>query len=577
MTMDIRQATPLSTQGQNAWQGDNKDQPSNRNDGSDDQSQRQVSGNGLTTNSGGQPAIGKGTQTAGFIPGENPVPTGEVINTQLENNLQNKEMKANLQKEAQTEVGFAKFTEQTFGVRDAEQVESLRQDILNDNWDWAPQVQIGKADGFNGAFVAGNNGGKILLDDSLHGEQLAKTTWEEMGHAIDYRLRGGEGDAKGDEGQVFAAALSGEKAPASALTENDTGKLNVTGDGLQSAEFSFLGGLFGGIAGGAAGAAAGAVVGPVGAVIGGVAGAVAGAVVGNETTQKPSAPDTQTTATVEDPHKSAFDYNMDLVAQSLAQSAGGSLVNDAGVRAQYTKALAEMRSDITADVASGAKTWEQAAAQANDLRNLQLDVQRGKTSNLGLSIAKSMKETGVTFETLVQKKTFEFLGKHPEYATQQGVPTGVRFKALTPQQIVNVERAFNGLNQGDKAEIYSRIVYSAGKANPTVNNVMKGAGAAGAVLALGFTAKAIYDAEPGQKMAAAASEARNAAASGAGAFVASAGAQALGVASPLALAGAGFVGGVLGVATVHWIASNTSEEQYNKAVNSPSVEDAFVG
>ncbi len=214
------------------------------------QDQRQPgtgAGNGGNTHtSGGGNAGSNGAngaqQPAGFTPSkkEEPVPAGQVINTQLANNPQNKEMKANLEEKAQSKDGFAQFVAQSFGVRDAEKVESLRQDIVNDNWDWAPQVQMGQAEGFNGAFVPsadGQDGGQILLDDSLHGEPLAKTMWEEMGHAMDHRLRGGEGDAKGDEGHIFAATLAGEAAPQSAYMENDRGAVHMNGRTM-NAEFA---------------------------------------------------------------------------------------------------------------------------------------------------------------------------------------------------------------------------------------------------------------------------------------------------------------------------------------------------
>jgi hypothetical protein len=146
---------------------------------------------------------------------------------------------------------FDRFVQTNFGVSSSPAVESLRKDVRAGDWRWLPSVQQGQTQGFDGAFVGGSGGGgggavpaggpaagsKILLNNGLGANQKTATFWEEVGHAMDNRLRGGQGDAQGDEGQMFAQQLLGQDVLPSTRAENDHGTVSVSGGAGLSAEF----------------------------------------------------------------------------------------------------------------------------------------------------------------------------------------------------------------------------------------------------------------------------------------------------------------------------------------------------
>lgn len=115
---------------------------------------------------------------------------------------------------------------------------------------------------------------------------------------------------------------------------------------------------------------------------------------------------------------------------------------DPRLRLQYSKRIKEMASDLSARANVGMISWEKAAMEAQETRNLIMDIVRTRSTPLGKAMAERMKTSGVTLNELVAKKTVSMFGPK-----------------------VN----FNHLSEAQKNQIYAKIIESAGKSNPQVN------------------------------------------------------------------------------------------------------------
>ncbi|MEM7675568.1 MAG: hypothetical protein AAF449_06150, partial [Myxococcota bacterium] len=117
--------------------------------------------------------------------------------------------------------GFQDFIADTFQVRDEKKIGELQDDILNQA-DWTPIIKTGTATNFDAAFTPGSEqaGPSILLGDHLEHRSMAEAYWEEVGHAIDHRLRDGQGDAMGDEGEIFVDRLMGRPSSPQAFSDD---------------------------------------------------------------------------------------------------------------------------------------------------------------------------------------------------------------------------------------------------------------------------------------------------------------------------------------------------------------------
>lgn len=126
---------------------------------------------------------------------------------------------------------------------DVTAAEGMRQKALKDDFSWMPKVELvdaatltdvsdqSKGQGL-GAYSKEND--TVYLSRDLLSSDPAKVEkilTEEIGHAIDTRVN--VGDAEGDEGDLFARQIYGEKISAAELTqlkqENDSGVINVNG------------------------------------------------------------------------------------------------------------------------------------------------------------------------------------------------------------------------------------------------------------------------------------------------------------------------------------------------------------
>ena len=113
-------------------------------------------------------------------------------------------------------------------------VERLRSRILSGDRSWVPASAFVSRSDLRGAEAAyAASSGSILLAEDLakDGKAAKRAFAEELGHHLDHLL--GPGDARGDEGEIFARVLAGDSFAPGELgrlrSENDHGVVRVDG------------------------------------------------------------------------------------------------------------------------------------------------------------------------------------------------------------------------------------------------------------------------------------------------------------------------------------------------------------
>jgi hypothetical protein len=150
---------------------------------------------------------------------------------------------------ASDKAAFHEIMTQTFGDQyDKNAAENIRQQTLKGDFSWMPKVELvdgqqlqdqsgtqtsGKA---LGAYSQSND--TVYLSKELLRTDMAqaqKILTEEIGHAIDTRVN--VLDAAGDEGDIFARQVNGEKLSAETLNalkqENDSGVIEIDGKQIE--------------------------------------------------------------------------------------------------------------------------------------------------------------------------------------------------------------------------------------------------------------------------------------------------------------------------------------------------------
>ncbi|WP_234413733.1 hypothetical protein [Ideonella sp. A 288] len=123
-------------------------------------------------------------------------------------------------------------------------------------------------------------------------------------------------------------------------------------------------------------------------------------------------------------------------------NAGAHLTIDQAARQAYMRQTRAMADDLRAQALAGRLTWAEAATQANETRNVIMQVIRDWTTSVGRAKAEQIKRQGRTLNEMIARKAQELFGK-------------------------NID--FNTLTAAQKDEVYAAIVRSAGKADPTVS------------------------------------------------------------------------------------------------------------
>lgn len=196
------------------------------------------------------------------------------------------------------------------------------------------------------------------------------------------------------------------------------------------------------------------------------------------------------------------------------------LTIDPRLRLEYSRRIKEMSADLRAKATAGVISWEKAAQEAQQTRNLIMEMVRARSTPLGRAMAEELKSEGKTLNELVAKKAKSLFGSQAN---------------------------FNSLSEVQKNQIYAGIVESAGKSNPQVNMKMMQLSRLGkglVVLSIAISVYEIYTAddkvsESGRQIAINSAGIAGAAAGGAMAGLM------CGPGAPVCVLIGGFVGGAL--------------------------------
>lgn len=165
-----------------------------------------------------------------------------------------------------------------------------------------------------------------------------------------------------------------------------------------------------------------------------------------------------------------FDAAINALQGDVA-AAAARLSVDPRLRLEYSKRIKEMAEDLRSRANLGLITWEQAAREAQEMRNLIMEIIRTRSTPLGRAMAEQIKSSGKTLNELVAKKATSMFGPKANFAT---------------------------LSEMQKNQVYASIVESAGKSNPKVNLRMLQLSRAGKgliVLSIAISVYEIYTAE----------------------------------------------------------------------------------
>lgn len=143
-----------------------------------------------------------------------------------------------LLREAQSEQGFHAILEKAFGPGyDHEKAESIRQQILREDFSWAPRVEIVSDDFLHGMLGAYSvTAGTVYVSKSVPSKFERTFIYiEELGHHLDSLLN--KQDAPGDEGAMFRIALTREAVAPEMMDlirgDNHTGMIVIDGQQVQ--------------------------------------------------------------------------------------------------------------------------------------------------------------------------------------------------------------------------------------------------------------------------------------------------------------------------------------------------------
>lgn len=163
--------------------------------------------------------------------------------------------------------------------------------------------------------------------------------------------------------------------------------------------------------------------------------------------------------------RSYFESSIRALEAEIA-NVGVHLAIDSSARQLYSKQIKAMSNALRTEVESGRLTWAQAARQAQETRNVIMELMRGRSTPVGHAIAEDMKRNGRTLNELIANKAQSLYGKD------------VLFDRLSPQQ---------------QNRVYAEIVESAGRSRPRVNALMAKLGSAGRGLVFISLALSVYN------------------------------------------------------------------------------------
>ena len=150
--------------------------------------------------------------------------------------------------------------------------------------------------------------------------------------------------------------------------------------------------------------------------------------------------------------------------ESTAANFGLRFIPDARVRANYVSQAQAASREIEAQVASGAKTAEEGARQAVEMRNALLDAGRLNSSDIGRALAEAEKASGLSIEQLQAKYAARLFQKN-----------------------------FAELAAAEQDAVFLEIVRSAGRPNPRFTAAASRLGKVGKGLVIVSIGFAVYN------------------------------------------------------------------------------------
>jgi hypothetical protein len=162
--------------------------------------------------------------------------------------------------------------------------------------------------------------------------------------------------------------------------------------------------------------------------------------------------------------RSKLETALDALKAEVA-NAGAHLALDAETRKAYIRLTAEMSTELRQAAQSGRMTWEQAANEAQLVRNAIMEQMRSRTTPVGRSLAEQMKAQGKSLTELIAEKTATLFGKG---------------------------RAFDDLSAAERDSVFAEIVASAGRGRPSVNASVRLMSRAGRGLLVFSLAVSVY-------------------------------------------------------------------------------------
>ncbi|BDE69324.1 hypothetical protein ACF8PL_11435 [Delftia sp. WSY_4] len=162
--------------------------------------------------------------------------------------------------------------------------------------------------------------------------------------------------------------------------------------------------------------------------------------------------------------RAAFDAAIQALKAEVA-NAGVHLSLDSSARLAYARQIQAMANELQLQATSGRITWGQAAQQAQEARNVIMEIIRGRSTPVGRAMAQRIKSEGKTLNELIARKAQQLHGPN------------VRFDRLTAAQ---------------QNAVYGEIVKSAGKSNAAITQRMRTLSRAGRGLLVFSIAVSVY-------------------------------------------------------------------------------------
>jgi len=131
---------------------------------------------------------------------------------------------------------------------------------------------------------------------------------------------------------------------------------------------------------------------------------------------------------------------------------GTHLTIDAQARQLYAQQIGMMSAELRTQVQAGKLSWPAAATQAQDARNLIMEMIRIRSTPVGLALAQRLKSEGKTLNEIIARKTQHLFGN------------AITFEKLTTAQ---------------QNTIYKEVAEAAGRSNPKVSATMRNLSYAG--------------------------------------------------------------------------------------------------